>query len=172
MGIMDRVRGKTKFDSVILNGVPQNQIDSLSSSPLAAPTITFSGQGTTAGTAPVYVFNILMNRNQTDDTGIEAISRRAVMTYHFEDTAGALLDGATFTLAAADNTSGLAAEGLVVPNSTVAGGIGVGKIICSSTGGVSLGVTGSSGGGTTGVLVLTLPNGQVATSSQVAFSTA
>ena len=170
MGIMDRVRGKVKFDSVILNGVPQNQIDSLSSSPLAAPTITNAGQSDTAAAAPIFVFDVTMNRNQTDDTGTEALARRAVLNYHFEDTAGALLDGATIALAAAGHTSGLTAAGVVIPSSTVAGGFGVGRLICSSTGGVQLAVTTDSGGGTTGILVLTLPNGQVATGTAFAFS--
>jgi len=171
MGLMDRFRGKVKFDSAIYGSVPQNQIEALSSSPLAAPTIVFQGLLSTAALAPVFIFDVTMNRNQTDDTGIEALAKRAVFNYHFEDTAGALLDGATISLAAATNTSGLTAAGLVIPNSTVAGGWGVGRLICSSTGGIQLGITTDSGGGTTGVLVVTIPNGQIATSSQVAFST-
>lgn len=120
MPIMDRFRGRIKIDSAQYgDGVSQNQLDSLSSSPLAAPTITFAGALSTAALAPVMVFDITMNRNQTDDTGTAALARRAVMHYHFEDTAGALLDGATFTLAAATHTSGLTASGLVVPNDTV-----------------------------------------------------
>jgi len=171
MGIMDRFRGKVKFDSVILNGVPQNTIDSMSSSPTAGPTITFAGQSDTAGVAPIFVFDITMNRNQTDDTGTEALARRAVMDYHFEDTAGARLDGAVISLAAPVHTSGLTAAGVVIPNSTVAGGFVTGRLICSSTGGIQLGVTTDSGGGTTGVLVLTLPNGHTTQSVQAAFST-
>jgi len=172
MGVMDRFRGKVVIESGIYgNAVSQTQLDALSSSPLAAPTIVSAGALSTAALAPVFVFDITMNRNQTDDTGTEALARRAVMHYHFEDTAGALLDGATFTLAAATHTSGLTASGLVVPNDTVSAW-GTGRLYCSSTGGVQLGVTTSSGGGTTGVLVLTLPNGVIATSSQVAFSTA
>ena len=170
MGIMDRFRGKIKIESGIYGSVPQNQIETLSSSPLAAPTIVFQGQADTAAAAPIFVFDVTMNRNQTDDTGTSALAKRAVMQYHFEDTAGALLDGATFALAAAGNTSGLSAAGVVIPNSTVAGGFGIGRLIGSSTGGVTLAVTGSSGGGTTGVLVVTLPNGLIAESSQVAFS--
>jgi hypothetical protein len=111
-----------------------------------------------------------MNRNQTDDTGTEVIAKRALLLYHFETTAGALLDGAVITGAAARNTSGLTAAGVVIPNSTVAGGWGVGRLYCSSTGVVNLAIRTTSADGSTVVLVVTLPNGTIAQSSQVALS--
>ena len=171
MGIMDRFRGKIVIESGIYGSVPQNQIEALSSSPLAAPTIAFNGSLSTAALAAQFIFEVTMNRNQSDDTGIESIAKRAVMNYHFEDTAGALLDGALIGGADSGNTSGATAVGVVIPNSTVAGGFGVGRLICTSTGGVTFAVTGTSGGATTGVLVVTLPNGTIAESSQVAFTT-
>jgi len=163
--VMDRFRGQ-----VVIGGVLSNQIAHLSSSPLAVPTITVATLST-AALAPQFIFTITMNREAFGDTDGAPLARRASMNYHFEDTAGALLDGAVFEAAASVASSGLTAAGVVIPNSTAAGGFGVGRLICSSTGVCTAGFTGTSGGGTTGVLVLTLPNGVVATSSQVAFST-
>lgn len=164
-GLTDRFRGQ-----VVVGGVLSNQIAHLSSSPMAAPTIVFSGQSDTAAVAPVFVFTVTMNREAFGDTDGAVLARRAALFYHFEDTAGALLDGATFAGAVAGNTSGLTAVGVVVPSSTASGGFSRGRIICSSTGVCTAAFTGTSGGGTTGVFVLTLPNGLLATSSQVAFS--
>jgi len=164
-GLENRFRGQT-----VVGGVISNQIAHLSSSPMAAPTIVFSGQSDTAAVAPVFVFTISMNREAFGDTDGAVLARRAVMGYHFETTAGARLDGATVALAAAGNTSGLTAVGVVLPNSTVAGGYIMGRLICSSTGVCTAAFTGTSGGGTTGVLVLTLPNGLIATSSQFSFT--
>jgi hypothetical protein len=107
MGIENRFRGKTKINSGLYGSVPQNQLEALSSSPLAAPTITFDGELSTAALGPEFIFTVTMNRNQTDDTGTEVIAKRALLLYHFETTAGALLDGAVITGAAARNTSGL-----------------------------------------------------------------
>src|SRR3990167_513820 len=104
MGIENRFRGKTKLDSAIIGSVPQNQLEALSSSPLAAPTITFDGELSTAALGPEFIFTVTMNRNQTDDTGTAALGKRAMMHYHFETTGGALLDGAVITEARAGNT--------------------------------------------------------------------
>lgn len=166
MGIVDRFRGGMAYGKVITN-----QLDHLSSSPLATPTVTFSGNLSTAAGAPQFIFTVTMNREAYGDTDGAPLARRAVMNYHFETTAGALLDGAVITGASAANTSGGSAFGVVIPNSTVAGGFHVGRLVCSSTGVVTAAFTGTSGGGTTGVLVVTLPNGLIATSSQVALST-
>lgn len=166
-GLENRYRGQQSYPG----GLISNQLAHLTSSPLAAPTISFDGFSDTADGAPVFIFSVTMNREAFGDTDGTAVAKRAVMNYHFETTAGALLDGAVLAGAAAANTSGLTAVGLVIPNSTVAGGYHVGRLICSSTGVVTAGFTGTSGGGTTGILVVTLPNGTIATSSQVALST-
>lgn len=165
-GLENRYRGQQSYPG----GLISKQLAHLTSSPLAAPTIVFSGQSDTAAVAPVFVFTVTMNREAFDDTNGAVLAKRAVLFYHFETTAGALLDGATIAGAVAGNTSGLTAVGVVVPNSTVAGGFGVGRLYCSSTGVVTAAFTTASGGGTTGVLVVTLPNGTIAQSSQVAFS--
>jgi hypothetical protein len=164
-GLTDRFRGQ-----VVIGGVLSNQIAQLSSSPLAAPTIAVVTLSTAAA-APQFIFTVTMNREAFGDTDGAPLARRASMSYHFEDTAGALLDGAVFTAASAVASSGLTAAGLVIPSSTETRGFMTGRIICSSTGQCTAGFTGTSGGGTTGVFVITLPNGLVATSSQVAFST-
>ena len=168
-GVQDRFRGTI----VMPGGILSNQRAHLTSSPLAAPTVAFTGPLSTADGAPQFIFTITMNREAFGDTDGTPLAKRASMFYHFEDTAGALLDGAVITGAGvATTTAGIAAAGVVIPNSTVAGGFGIGRIICSSTGVVTAAFTGTSGGGTTGVFVVTLPNGTIATSSQVALSTA
>ena len=164
--MQDRFRGKMAYGAVL-----SNQLDHLSSSPLAVPTITVATLST-AALAPQFIFTVTMNREAFGDTDGAPLAKRAVMDYHFEDTAGALLDGAVLVAAAAVASSGLTAAGLVIPNSTVAGGFHVGRIICSSTGQCTAGFTGTSAGGTTGIFVITLPNGLIAQSSQVALSTA
>lgn len=165
--MQDRFRGQMGYGKVITN-----QLDHLSSSPMATPTITFTGHRDTAGGAAQFIFTITMNREGFGDTDGVALAKRAAFNYHVETTAQALIDGATFAGAAAATSTSATAAGTVIPNSTVAGGYHVGRVVCSSTGVVTLALTGTSGGGTTGVLVLTLPHGVVATSSQVAFSTA
>lgn len=166
--MQERFRGP-----VVVGKVDSKQIEALSSSPMGTPTISSDGRSdTAAGASPRFVFNISMNRNAFGDTDGKILQRRASMMYHLEDTDGALLDGAVITAAESGNTSGLTAAGVVIPNSTVAGGFGVGRILCSSSGVCTLALSTSSGGGTTGVLVLTMPNGLIAQSSQVAFSSA
>lgn len=166
-GITDRFRGQ-----VVLGSVLSNQIKELSSSPIVAPTISFDGARSTGTGASQFVFTVTMNRAAFGDTNGEAISRRASMNYHFEDTAGGLLDGATFALAAAGAQSTAdTAVGLVIPNSTVAGGYHVGRLLSSTAGVVNASFTATTGSSAAGVFFVTLPNGLVATSSQVAFST-
>jgi hypothetical protein len=164
-GLQERFRGQ-----VSIGGVISNQVAALSSSPLFAPTISFSGQSDTAAAAPQFVLTITMNRHAFGDTDGAVLARRAVMGYHWETTAGARLDGATLTGAVAGNTSGLTAVGVVLPSSTASGGFMFGKIVCSSTGVCTAAFTATSGGGTTGVLILTLPNGLIASSTQINFT--
>ena len=162
MPLQDRIRGQ-----ISVGGFLSNQTAHFSSSPLAAPSITFSGQSDTADGSPRFVFSIVMNRESFGSTSGAILAQRAVCNYHFEDTAGGLLGGELITAAVAGNTSGLGAIGVVIPNSTVAGGFGVGRLICSSTGECTLAITTSSGVGTTGYLVVTLPSGLMALSTQV-----
>jgi len=151
--------------------VPSNQIAHLSSSPMAAPTIAVFYSDTSADGEPIFVFNITMNRERYGDTDGVALNQRAVMDFHWETTAEARLDPSFAIVAGAGNTSGLSAIGEVLPGSTGDLGTITGKIICSSTGVCTLQIVANSGGATTGILVLTLPNGLIATSTRVIFST-
>jgi len=166
MGLMDRVRGKVKFDSVILNGVPQNQIDSLSSSPLALPTTVFEGEDS-GDPVRAFVTTITFNRNQTDDTGIEVIANRSTIIWHLEDTAGALFTSAS--LAFSGHTSGNTAVGLVTVDSTLS--YISGRVLCSSTGVAHIAIGTSSGDASTARMFLTLPNGAVVAGSTLLFAT-
>lgn len=162
--MQDRFRGQMGYGAVI-----SKQLDHLSSSPLATPTFGAVTELSTGGGANRFFSVITMNREGFGDTDGVALARRGLLHYHFEDTAGALVDGATITVADNGNTSGISL-GVVIPSST-AGIFHHGTIVCSSTGEVSLSVATSSGDGSTLRMFVTLPNGLVVSGSTYVFST-
>ena len=162
--MQDRFRGQMGYGAVI-----SKQLDHLSSSPMATPTFGAVTELSTGGGANRFFSVIAMNREGFGDTDGVVLAARAILHYHFEDTAGDLVDGATLTVADNGNTSGVTL-GTVMPSST-AGGFHHGMVICSSTGEVSLSVATSSGDGSTLRMFVTLTNGLVVSGSTYVFST-
>lgn len=169
MGIENRWRGKTVIESGIYGSVPQSQIEALSSSPMATPTIVNNGNSSedAAGGLIGQVTTITFNRNQSDDTGTVAIARRSTISWHLEDTASALFTAATAVSNAA--TSGNTAAGIVILDSTLS--FFSGKVICDTAGSATIRVSTTTGGTETSRMFLTLPNGEIVSGSTLAFST-
>ena len=169
MGIMDRFRGKIVIESGIYGSVPQNQIEALSSSPMATPTIVNNGNSSedAAGGLIGQVTTITFNRNQSDDTGTVAIARRSTIVWHLEDTAGALFTTATSAFSA--NTSGNTAAGLVTVDSTLS--YISGRVLCDTAGSATINIGTTTGNGSTARMFLTLPNGEIVSGSTLVFTT-
>ena len=162
--MQDRFRGQMAYGAV-----SSKQLDHLSSSPMATPTIGAVTELSTGANVNRFFTVITMNREAFGDTDGAVLATRATLLYHLEDTAGDLIDGAAVTAADNGNTSGVTL-GTVLPSST-AGGFHHGTIICSSTGEVSLSLATSSGDGSTFRMFLTLPSGLVVAGSTLVFTT-